>query len=368
MQGELSAHLGLRARRTRRAQQPIAEDAAFGFAHGFDCMSRRNVVSDCLQTEAQDPLPLHEPPAPMQEVAGKVAFITGGSSGIGLGIARAFVEAGMKVVLGYRTAAHATAALDSLADASDRVHPINVDVTDRPGMVRAAAETEHVFGKVHVLVNNAGVVGFAPLSATTYDDWDWIMNVNVNGVFNGVRTFLPCIRRHGEGGHIISLSSLVGLVAGGRTGSYTTSKFAVVGMMESLRAELAGTNIGVSVCCPGVVQSNFITASRNRPGALATTEFNLDPDTMAAVRRSIEDRDVSMDPFTVGRLVLRGMRNNDLYILTHPATQGIIKDRYEALAASFPRDLDRSEFGVAMTREGHEQSIYSIERDRKNRR
>src|SRR5687767_478533 len=106
---------------------------------GFGCMSRRNVMSDCLQTEAQEPLSLHEPPAPMREVAGKVAFITGGSSGIGLGIARAFVEAGMKVVLGYRTATHAAAALDSLADASDRVHPINVDVTDRPGMVRAAA-------------------------------------------------------------------------------------------------------------------------------------------------------------------------------------------------------------------------------------
>jgi NAD(P)-dependent dehydrogenase (short-subunit alcohol dehydrogenase family) len=318
-------------------------------------MPRRKVVSECL-------------PVPMREVAGKVAFITGGSSGIGLGIAHAFLAAGMKVALGYRTATHAAAALETLADARDRVHLINVDVTDRPAMARAAAETERVFGKVHVLVNNAGVVGFAPLSVTTYDDWDWIMNVNVNGVFNGVRTFLPCIRRHGEGGHIISLSSLVGLVAGGRTGSYTTSKFAVVGMMESLRAELADTNIGVSVCCPGVVRSNFITASRNRPDALATSAFNLDPDMMDAVRRSVEDREVSMDPFTVGRLVLRGMRDNDLYILTHPATQQILKDRYEALAASFPRDSERAELGVALTREGHAKSIYSIERDRQRQR
>jgi NAD(P)-dependent dehydrogenase (short-subunit alcohol dehydrogenase family) len=301
----------------------------------------------------------------MREVTGKVAFITGGSSGIGLGIARAFVDANMKVVIGYRTKRHLAQAFEHLEHARDRIHTIQVDVTDRPGMEKAAAETVAVFGKVHVLVNNAGVVGFAPLATTTFDDWDWIMNVNVNGTFNGIRAFLPCIRAHGEGGQIIALSSLVGLVAGGRTGCYTTSKFAIVGMMESLRAELSGSNIGVSVCCPGVVRSNFMDSKRNRPAALAPTSFNQDSATMASVEESLHDPDRAMDPFTVGRLILRGMRNNDLYILTHPATEPVVRARCEALLASFPDAGSSAELGVAMTRSGHEDSIYSVERDRR---
>jgi NAD(P)-dependent dehydrogenase (short-subunit alcohol dehydrogenase family) len=302
---------------------------------------------------------------PMWQVAGKVAFITGGSSGIGLGIARAFVDAGMRVVITYRTKKHLATAMEVLEDAKDRVHAIDLDVTDRAGMIKAAAEAEGVFGSVHILVNNAGVVGFAPLSQTTYDDWDWIMNVNVNGVFNGLHTFLPRIRKHGEGGHIVTMSSLVGLVAGGRTGSYTTSKFAVVGMMESLRAELAGTNIGVSVCCPSVVKSDFLNADRNRPNVLSDRGLNQDASTIEAVERSIADPQRAMDPFTVGRLVLRGIRNNDLYILTHPATEQVIRERCEALIASFPRDAGVAEIGVATTHPGRGQTIYSVERDRK---
>jgi NAD(P)-dependent dehydrogenase (short-subunit alcohol dehydrogenase family) len=301
----------------------------------------------------------------MEQVAGRVAFITGGSSGIGLGIARAFLDANMKVVIGYRTRQHLTQALQQLGHASDRIHAVSVDVTDRSGMERAAAETAEVFGKVHVLVNNAGVVGFAPLATTTYEDWDWIINVNVNGAFNGIRAFLPHIRAHGEGGHIVGISSLVGLVAGGRTGSYTTSKFAIVGMMESLRAELSGSNIGVSVCCPGVVKSNFLDSKRNRPAGLRPTGFDQDPITMAAVEESLSDPDRAMDPLTVGQLVLRGMRNNDLYVLTHPATEPIVRVRCEALLASFPRNCSREELGVAIVRTGDDHSIYAVERNRK---
>lgn len=301
----------------------------------------------------------------MKEVAGRVAFITGGSSGIGLGIARAFLDANMKVVIGYRTKHHLAQALQQIGNAGNRIHAVNVDVTDRAGMDQAAAETIDVFGKVHVLVNNAGVVGFAPLANTTFEDWDWIINVNVNGAFNGIRAFLPHIRAHGEGGHIVGISSLVGLVAGGRTGSYTTSKFAIVGMMESLRAELSDSNIGVSVCCPGVVRSNFLDSQRNRPTSLERTGFNQDPITMVAVGESLNDPDRAMDPLTVGQLVLRGMRNNDLYILTHPATEPIVRARCEALLASFPCDCSRAELGVAITRSGHEHSIYALERNRK---
>ena len=151
---------------------------------------------------------------PMADVEGKVAFVTGGSSGIGLGIARAFADAGMKVIIGYRTKGHLDEAMKYFEGASDRVHAVNVDVTDRPGMEAAAAESERVFGKVHVLVNNAGVMVPTSLSTTTYADWDFVIGVNLAGVFNGVHAFLPCIQGHGEGGadhqHLIRCGTVRG--------------------------------------------------------------------------------------------------------------------------------------------------------------
>ena len=131
---------------------------------------------------------------------------------LGLGIARAFAESGMKVVVGYRTKEHLDDAMGYLSEWAERVHAANVDVTDRPGMERAGQEVLEAFGKVHVLVNNAGVSPVGPISAAGYDDWDWVMGVNVGGVFNGVHAFLPLIERHGEGGHIVSTSSIAGLI------------------------------------------------------------------------------------------------------------------------------------------------------------
>src|ERR1700734_1836221 len=216
-------------------------------------------------------------PTPMREVAGKVAFITGGDSGIGLGIARAFTDAGMKVVITYRTRSHLDEAMKLLQGAADRVHAINLDVTDRAAMEKAAAETVEVFGKVHVLVNNAGVAVIGGLSHASYEDWDWAMSVNAGGVFNGVRAFLPRIQAQGEGGQIVSVSSLAGMLGHAPAGVYTASKFAVVGMMEALRAELAGTNIGVTVFCPGIVNTNIGSSARNRPAGASAPQARVDP-------------------------------------------------------------------------------------------
>jgi len=303
---------------------------------------------------------------PMQEVQGKVAFITGGTSGIGLGIAKAFVGAGMKVVIGGLHEDRTKEALTQFAAAgqTDRVHGINVDVADRPSMERAAAETVEVFGKVHVLVNNAGVIIPPTLSATSYKDWDWLMGVNLNGPFNGIHVFLPLIRSHGEGGQIITTSSVMGLFASSNAGAYTVSKFAVIGMMEALRAELAEGNIGASVFCPGTVTSNIEeTSRRDRPKDSGSKD-----DREAARRQTQQrpDRDLFMDPVEVGQLVLRGMRNNDLYILTHPEYEPIMRERNEALIASIPRDLHPPEARVAMVRSWMAQSgpIYVAERDR----
>jgi len=151
----------------------------------------------------------------MRDLRGKVAFITGGGSGIGLGVARAFVNEGMNVVLADLRQDHLDAASAAFASTgrSRNVHTIRLDVTDRDAMAAAALETERVFGKLHVLMNNAGVGIEGPFRDATYADWDFALGVNLGGVINGIQTFLPRIRAHGEGGHVINTASLAALVA-----------------------------------------------------------------------------------------------------------------------------------------------------------
>jgi NAD(P)-dependent dehydrogenase (short-subunit alcohol dehydrogenase family) len=307
-------------------------------------------------------------PAPMKDVEGKVAFITGGDSGIGLGIARAFTDAGMKAVITYRTQSHLDEAMTYLKGAGDRVHAINLDVTDRAAMERAAAETVKVFGKVHVVVNNAGVAVFGPLGSATYDDWDWGMGVNVTGVFNGVRCFLPRIKAHGEGGQVVATSSLAGLLGHGTAGVYTASKFAVVGMMEALRSELADTNIGVSVFCPGIVNTNIGTSNRNRPTTLADSGFKPDPKMFARMQEQMKQMKgppPGMDALEAGQRVLRGVRGNDLYILTTPEFGEEMQARADAIVASLPTDVNAPQARVTLERMIVGKSVYAGERDRK---
>jgi NAD(P)-dependent dehydrogenase (short-subunit alcohol dehydrogenase family) len=307
-------------------------------------------------------------PTPMKNVAGKVAFITGGDSGIGLGVARAFTDAGMKVVITYRTQSHLDEAMKYLAGAGDRVHAVNLDVTDRAAMEKAAVETLQVFGKVHVLVNNAGVGVIGGLSTATYDDFDWGMGVNVNGVFNGIRTFLPRIQAHGEGGQVVATSSLAGLLGHGIAGVYTASKFAVVGMMEALRFELANSNIGVSVFCPGIVNTNIGQSARNRPSALADSGFKPDPKMMAEMQKSMKDMrgpPPGMDALEAGQRVLKGVQNNDLYILTTPEFEDEFRARGEAILASLPTDVNSTPARVAMGRMILGKPSYATERDRR---
>jgi NAD(P)-dependent dehydrogenase (short-subunit alcohol dehydrogenase family) len=307
--------------------------------------------------------------APMKDVEGKVAFITGGNSGIGLGIARAFVDAGMKVAITYRTRSHLDEAMKYLQSAGNRVHAIELDVTDRPGMEKAAAETEKVFGKVHVLVNNAGVAVIGGLSTSTYDDFDWAMGVNLTGVFNGIRTFLPRIQAHGEGGQIVATSSLAGLLGHGPAGVYTATKFAVVGMMESLRAELEGTKVGVTVFCPGIVTTNIGNSARNRPSALSESGFKPDPKMMARMQEQMKDMrgpPPGMDPLEAGQRVLRGVRANDLYVLTTPEFEEEFRARGEAILASLPTDVKAPPQREAVGRMILGKTPYAAERDRKS--
>jgi NAD(P)-dependent dehydrogenase (short-subunit alcohol dehydrogenase family) len=246
-------------------------------------------------------------------------------------------DAGMKVVFTYKNDAHRDAALASFAKNNPGVHAIRLDTTDREGMPRAADEAGRVFGNVHLVVNNAGVGIPAPLSNVSWQDWDWSMDVNVNGIFNGVRTFLPRMLAHGEGGHFVTTSSSAGIVAG-TLGVYATAKFAVVGMMESLRTEVEGRNIGVSVFCPGLVKSSIFDIERNRPAAHGvTTREPPKPPPLKPGAKPIDIMAVAMDPLEAGRQVLAGIRRNDLYILTHPEFEAVVRQRVTLQLASFSK-------------------------------
>jgi NAD(P)-dependent dehydrogenase (short-subunit alcohol dehydrogenase family) len=274
---------------------------------------------------------------PLADVKGKTAFVTGGSSGIGLGVVRALLDAGMKVAFSYKSEGNRDAALASLPKRNAGLHAIRLDTTDRDAMPRAADEIERRFGHVHLVVNNAGIGVPALLSNVSWQDWDWSLDVNVNGIFNGVRTFLPRLLAHGEGGHVVATSSSAGIVAG-TLGVYATAKFAVVGMMESLRTEMEGRNIGVSVYCPGLVRSSIFDIERNRPAAHgAVSREPPKPPPLKPGARPIDIMAAAMDPLEAGRQVLEGVRRNNLYILSHPEFEPVVRQRMTLMLASFSK-------------------------------
>jgi len=302
---------------------------------------------------------------PLADVKGKVAFITGGSSGIGLGMAQAFSAAGMKVIITWRREDHRDEALKLLGTNNAGVHALKLDVTDRDGFARAADEAEKVFGKVHLLANNAGVGIRAGAAEATFKDWDWGLGVNVGGVINGIVTLLPRMRAHGEGAHLLVTSSSSGLIAGGRVGVYSTSKFAIVGMMESLREELEGQNVGVSIYCPGFVKSNLIESEKMRPSELVNEipkpSTNAPSAEVEALMRKFMA--AAMDPVVAGELVLAGLRRNDLYILTHQEFEQPVRERMEALLASFP--VEKAPNARANVAKQFVTNLYARERDRR---
>lgn len=280
----------------------------------------------------------------MQQVEGKTAFVTGGASGIGLGMANAFANAGMNVVIADIREDHLDAGLAALSGKKGRAHGIKLDVMDREAMARAADEVEKVFGKLHLLCNNAGIGLAGPLKFATYDDWDWTMGVNLGGVINGVVTFLPRLLAHGEGGHIVNTASMSGILPHPGAGIYTTAKAAVIGMSEVLRSELGADNIGVSAFCPGPVQTNIAKSRETRHAKFAKTgyaEFD-------KRRQSNSNSHLYMEPNEAGELVLKGVRNNDLYIFTHSEFGPGIRERCEAVMAAVPNKPMNAEFMAAV--------------------
>ena len=276
----------------------------------------------------------------MHNVRDKIAFITGGASGIGLGIAGAFVDAGMRVVIADLRPDHieqARATFSRLGQ-SENVHAMQLDVTDRAAMQAAAEQTEQVFGAVHVLVNNAGVGIQGPFKGITYADWDFGLGVNLGGVINGLQTFLPRIRAHGQGGHIVSTASLAALVPmPSQFVIYQAAKAAVVTISECIRSELALEHIGVTVLCPGPIRTNIHELSKNRPTHFGVGDAFRDWESAGGAQVHFPSM---LEPSAVGAMVLRAVLHDEFYVITHGEWKSAAAVRHAAVIAAMPEKLD----------------------------
>jgi NAD(P)-dependent dehydrogenase (short-subunit alcohol dehydrogenase family) len=264
---------------------------------------------------------------------GKTAFITGGVSGIGFGIARAFSNAGMDLILAYRNESYRAEA-EAWFREQGRALPrfVRLDVTDRARWAEVAAEV----GQVHVLVNNAGVSVFGPTDEASYADHDWIMGVNYGGVVNGIVSMIPGMKAHGEGGHIVNVASMAAFCSGPQAGIYTASKFAVRGLTECLRYNLAPYRVGVSLMCPGLTKTNAWDSALKRPAEFADSGFA--PPDRAELEQFGTGFDLGMDPLEVGEKTLAGMTRNDGLILTHPDHAEDIELIYRETMAALPNE------------------------------
>jgi len=279
----------------------------------------------------------------MRDLAGRVAFVTGAASGIGLGIATALAQAGMKVMLCDIEEPALAKAVEGLKQTNADVEGVKADVSLKAELKAAAEAAVGRYGKVHVLVNNAGVGGGRPYGTWTDAGWDWTLGVNLMGVIWGIEIFGPLIEQHGEGGHIVSTASIAGLIAGAGV-QYSVSKYGVVSLSEGLRSELAPRGIGVSVLCPGFVRTQIMDFWRNLP-----ERFERIPvERLAEIRASepfkmIEERvSNGIDPLYVGELVREGIEGDWPYIFTDIEFEPVIEARFAAIKQGFDRIRGRA--------------------------
>lgn len=280
----------------------------------------------------------------MKDLAGKTAFVTGAASGIGLGIATALAQAGVKVMLCDIEEEALAKAVSGLRETNADVDGVKADVSLKAELQAAADATIARYGKVHVLVNNAGVGGGEPLSAWAFSAWDWTLGVNLMATIWGIEIFGPLIQKHGEGGQIVSTASIAGLISRGATISYTVSKYGVVALSEGLRSQVAPLGIGVSVLCPGFVRTRIMDLLRNLPERFDRPP----PDLLAAARSSdgfkaFEERvSGGIDPIYVGELVREAIEGDWPYIFTDLEFEPLVDARFAAIKAGFDRIRGRT--------------------------
>jgi NAD(P)-dependent dehydrogenase (short-subunit alcohol dehydrogenase family) len=265
--------------------------------------------------------------------AGRTALITGGVSGIGFGIARAFSNAGIDLILTYRDEGYRAEAARWFAE-HGRTAPrfTALDVTDRAAWARLAQEV----GSVHMLVNNAGVSVFGPTDEARYADYDWIMGVNFGGAVNGLVSFLPSMKALGPPAHVVNVASMAAYLPGPQAGIYTASKFALRGLTECLRYNLSPYGIGVSLMCPGLTRTHAWDSALKRPAKFAESGFA--PPDRAELEKFGSAFDLGMDPLEVGEKTLVGMIENRAVIFTHPEFAEDFMEIYQSSVAALPQE------------------------------
>ena len=265
----------------------------------------------------------------MNDLQGKAAFVTGGANGIGRAIADSFAREGAAVAVADINFEAASLACKEIEASGARAVPVACDVTDLESLERAAVAATDALGPIHLLVNNAGAFSVKPFEETTRQDWEWLLEINVIGVVNGLHTFLPRMRAHGEPSHIVNTASVSGHIPTPGLSIYTASKFAVVGLSESLNIELAESAIDVSVLCPGIVKTGLVDSSRaHRPDRHGGSDAAFGVDMGAVV-------ETGSDPAQVGDRVVEAVKGGEFYILTHPDMKPAFETRFAKILSAY---------------------------------
>jgi NAD(P)-dependent dehydrogenase (short-subunit alcohol dehydrogenase family) len=269
----------------------------------------------------------------MKDISGKTAIVTGAASGIGRAIATALAEAGANVVMADIQKEAVEAAAHALSGTNKRVLPVRVDVTLEQSVADVLAEAERNFGRLHIACNNAGVpMHGTRLTDVPPEDWEFVIGVNIMGIVHGIRHFVPAMLKHGEEGHVVNTASVAGFQnrRGTDQGPYSMSKYAALSLSEALEHELEGTNVGVSVLCPGPIATNIARGARNRPdhmrGALAR------PRDEAVLAERLAR--TGLDPKTVGERVVDAIRSNTFYAFVGAVPAEIIRARHRRIEAA----------------------------------
>lgn len=271
----------------------------------------------------------------MRDFWDKGAFVTGGANGFGLALARALGRAGMKVVLADIDAEALKRAVAELEDEQIRVRGVECDVSDRPSVQRAVEETLSALGKVHVVCPNAAAFTGGALERITPGDWDWVFDVNLMGFAHVVQAFLPHVKAHGEGGHIVATASATAILPPmPGIGPYNATKAGIFVLTQTLAAELSGSPIGVSVVCPGIMRTNIADGLRRRPSRFGDPTFGSEN----ALSHFAALAKAGMDPKEVADKVMDGIRENKLYIFTHPEWRTEVEKYFQGILDAYPKE------------------------------
>jgi NAD(P)-dependent dehydrogenase (short-subunit alcohol dehydrogenase family) len=271
----------------------------------------------------------------MEQLNEKVAFVTGGASGLGFAMAQAFVRQGMKVMIADIDPVAVEQAVQDLSMNGAQVAGATCDVADRASVEAAARKTIEAFGKVHVVCNNAGIGVVGPIGTIAGRDWDWIFDVNLKGVIHGTEVFLPLIESHGEGGHFVNTGSMSSLVVRPGREPYAATKFAILALSEGWAIQLEPRNIGVSVLCPGYVRTRIGESGRARQERYGGAHARPQIEQAAGPPQGAHEEAIAPEP--VGERVVEAIKANELYVITHPELKPVVAARFGRILRAFDR-------------------------------